>query len=240
MLQQSQMADVDAENIRSISPSLLAPNGPAVGEHGQGSSSIHPAPVPNYDGEASPSTPPTTEGGHGIEATEEGGIRAGSSTENLTGSVQVWNASTNNSDTEDELESRNLNHGDVTHSIRSSPSVAGPVSHLEEDRNRTQPVRRPASVQSTLTSSFLIPTQPQLPNLALAALQRLAENATDKDDSIDDFRPLKKRKLAPEAEEKSADGEEVIYTQNGLCRAVLTVLLCTPHLIAGSDMFYML
>jgi E3 ubiquitin-protein ligase RFWD3 len=47
-----------------------------------------------------------------------------------------------------------------------------------------------------------------LPNLALAALERLAENSAHKDDSIDDFRPLKKRKLALETEENCQDGEE--------------------------------
>lgn len=76
-------------------------------------------------------------------------------------------------------------------------------------RTATQFVRRPMGVQTTLTSSFVAPVQPQLPNLALEALQRLAQNSTDKDDSIEDFQPLKKRKIVPPSEEICEEAEEV-------------------------------
>lgn len=188
--QMANQPTVGAENLRSSSPPPLTNNYPATGVHGQGSS-------PSVPNQSEASTLPTSDGENATILTDVGGPRAGSSTENLTGAVPVAS--------EHQLESRNSNTSlddEVTHS-----PVAGPVSNLGEEG--TQPIQRRASVQLSITSFSQPPPPPQLPNLAQAALQRLAENETNKDDSVDDFRPLKKRKLAPEAEKNSEDGEEV-------------------------------
>ena len=71
----------------------------------------------------------------------------------------------------------------------------------------------PAIVQQT----------PQLPNLALAALQRMSANSCD--DSPDDFRPLKKRKRhdtkkltnnSEDIEDNEVSMSDVMYNCNGL------------------------
>ena len=206
--QMANQPNVGAEDLRSSSQTPLPDNYPATGVHGQGSS---PSPVPNNDSEASTLLPPS-EGENATILTDMGGPRAGSSTENLTGAVPLASVRS-----EHQLESRNSNssHDDeVTHS-----AVAG---NLGEEG--TQPIQRRANVQLSITSFSQPPPLPQLPNLAAAALQRLAENENDKDDSVDDFRPLKKRKLAPEAEKNSEDGEEV---QKWTCSYELLIkLMC--------------
>lgn len=159
-----------------------------------------------------------------MEAAEEGGPWVGGDTENLTVSVQVQVAHGRPTSGDIELETRNVNQGDEEELVTqprtaSEQQLTSPVrGHVEVV---TQPVRRPGSIQSRLTSS-LTPLQPQLPNLALEALQRLAENSTNKDESSNDFRPLKKRKLAPETEGNCEDGEEVSGVKNGP--------LCTCHI----------
>lgn len=218
--QMANQSNVSAENLRSSSPSPLTDNYPATRVHGQDSSFSS---VSNHESEASTLT--TSEGKSATEAANVGGPRAGSSTENLTGAIPVVS--------EHQLESPSSNRDDEvnTHSLVTETPVAGPVGNLGE--KGTPPIQRRASVQLSLTSFSQPPTQPQLPNLALAALQRLAENDPDKDDSVDDFRPLKKRKLAPEAEKDSEDGEEVQNGPQYSYKPLINVL------IAGSDVFHM-
>ncbi|CAI7990151.1 E3 ubiquitin-protein ligase RFWD3 [Geodia barretti] len=76
--------------------------------------------------------------------------------------------------------------------------------------SQTTQRRRGHGVQMTLTNSLLPPPPPQLPNLAQEALQRLAQSeaARNKDDSIDEFRPLKKRKLCQEVDNDAEDEDE--------------------------------
>ena len=85
----------------------------------------------------------------------------------------------------------------------------------------TQPPHHPSSgpVQTTLAltsfrsldlTAWPLTTRPhaQLPNLAHAALQRLARSNPDGDSSLVDFRPLKKRKLDSEVSEESSCRDE--------------------------------
>ena len=128
-------------------------------------------------------------------------------------------------------------HNQLTSSQFSQGTIA-PISPLRSQGEGTThhpSVRRPR--QSTLRGSLLPlspvtqpPPPPQLPNLALAALERLSENrlASGRDDSIDDFRPLKKRKLAPESDNLSEDAEEVsnaiMMIKNGALALIRTSL----------------
>ena len=100
-------------------------------------------------------------------------------------------------------------------------TIAAPSTTSEQRVNDTtarvtiaadQSSGRPATIQTTLTAAVLRPPAlppPQLPNLALAALQRLAERTEDHDDSLDDFRPLKKRKLTNDTVQGSEEEQEV-------------------------------
>ena len=144
-----------------------------------------------------------------VEATEEDSLVAGEGREHLTVSVHVQvDDGDGRTHVDQHPSSQRSNHdaGELAHVVGSQTSdriVTSPA-------RRTQFVRRPMGVQTTLTSSLLMPqVHPQLPNLALQALERLAQNSTDKDDSIDDFQPLKKRKLIPHSEETCEEVEEV-------------------------------
>ena len=168
-----------------------------------------------------------SEARNAVEAAEEEGPGVDESTEHLTVSVQV--------------QMTNTQPGNVRHDneVLTSPPpeqlvTDGPVS--ADTQAAGQPVRR-SQRQTTLNSAFLPPppSLPQLPNLALAALERLAESNTHKDDSIDDFRPLnKKRKLAPESEENCEETDEVIT--RGF---ILPCDNARYDLITGSYLFYL-
>ena len=201
----------NAESPRQ-SPSRVPPAGSSGGETGPGHLPSSPHRVPEA-----------------VEAAEleDGSSWEGGSTENLTVSVQVVSV-TNSRPTgggvglgtpesdrggvglgtpeSDQVEAAELG---TPPTVLELP-VANPIrAQTEADTHAT---RRPGLVQITLAASFHPPTPPaqqQLPNLALAALQRLAENGTHGDDSLDDFRPLKKRKLAPETDDTCEEDSEV-------------------------------
>ena len=202
------MTELQVHEPPSFPPVFAASSTTAIGEQRERSDSPSialSAPLPSTTdafphGETSRGSPEATSA---VEAAEEDGPRADVSTENLTVSVQVQVANGRDIETPHSVE------GDEIMLQTSEQQVTSPIrGHVEVV---SQVARRPRSTQTTLTSSLLPPPQPQLPNLALAALERLAENSAHKDDSIDDFRPLKKRKLALETEENCQDGEEVMY-----------------------------
>ena len=142
-------------------------------------------------------------------------IRAGASLEPLSSSLEVVGAAG-----EGEGEA-----GELSEQLRVSVSVTGelqdrhtPTSsqHLYEEPS-ARPIRvevvseRRRGVQTTLTGSLFPPPPQQLPNLAREALRRLAEREGEGngDDSIEDFCPLKKRRLCQETENDGEDEDEV-------------------------------
>ena len=113
--------------------------------------------------------------------------------------------------------------GELSEQLRVSVSVTGELqdrhtptsSHHLYEEPYARPVRvevvseRRRGVQTTLTGSLFPPPPQQLPNLAREALRRLAEREGNGDDSIEDFRPLKKRRLCQETENDGEDEDEV-------------------------------
>ena len=67
---------------------------------------------------------------------------------------------------------------------------------IHEENNVEDPPRPNRTTEESATT-------PQLPNLAVAALRRLAANRDD--ESPDDFRPLKRRRLHTKTEGKESD-----------------------------------
>ena len=104
-----------------------------------------------------------------------------------------------------------INGDNSTHPASPRAPSASPTRNATVAMSQMIPRRRGDGVQTTLISSLVPPPPPQLPNLAQEALQRLAQSeaARSKDDSIDDFRPLKKRKLWPEIDNDAEEEEEV-------------------------------
>ena len=110
-------------------------------------------------------------------------------------------------DQEASREARSYESGAATQSSRSEQADDDTVSV-----NRS--VRQSAFRQTTLGPSLpRHPTSPLplplLPNLAQAALERLARSSADGDESMDDFRPLKKRKVTSDTAQGGEEGDEV-------------------------------
>ena len=129
------------------------------------------------------------------------------SVEHLRVSLNIIPVATGGSDTNDSSRNEPTNS---QRSPRAEPT--SPVArHHSVPTSPPTPRRRRHNVQTTLTSSLVPPPPPQLPNLAREALRRLAANEAtrDKDDSIDDFRPLKKRKVCQEVENDTEEEDEV-------------------------------
>ena len=58
---------------------------------------------------------------------------------------------------------------------------------------------------------------PRLPNLAAAALERLASAVTPHDESADDFQPVRKKRRLKEAAEEECDDEEEGHNDVRVC-----------------------
>ncbi len=88
----------------------------------------------------------------------------------------------------------------------------------EEENNTEEPPRPEQTTDQSVVIATPHRTIQELPNLALVALRRLAANSRD-DESPDDFRPLKRRRLNTKTEEKESDNIDndidEVYTRIG-------------------------
>ena len=116
-------------------------------------------------------------------------------------------------------------------SSQTSQSPSPALSHPPATQTRTQPLT--------------LHPQPRLPDLARDALQRLAQSSSDGDRSLDDFRPVKRRRMEPEAEDSCRDEQEVRKEggRESEREALLTaycLCVCLVVLCPGPDLLHLL
>lgn len=87
------------------------------------------------------------------------------------------------------------------------------VGTLRGDRERPPPDNTAAPVVGVVEADSSRDRTPRIPNLAAAALERLASAVSPHDESADDFQPVRKKRRLKDASEENSETEEEEHSE---------------------------